>query len=75
MLRVYHEPNGGTRMSGDDLRERFDDHDGSRFTTYEGLNAIEYSADEQLVRRSAVVIPGGASWTGKKLFHLMLQSA
>ena len=73
MLRVYHEPVMGDRTRAEYLRSNFTDY---RFTaTYEGLNAIEYSGDEQLVRRSAVVIPEGGSWTGKKLFHLMLQNA
>ena len=75
MLRVYHEPNGGTRTHADELQRRISTYSGDLLTTYEGLDAIEYSTDERLVRRSAVVIPEGASWAGKKLFHLMLQSA
>ena len=75
MLRVYHQPASGNRTRAEVLQRRFFDYSGPSLTTYEGLDAIQYATDNRLVRQSAVVIrTDGASWIGKKSFHLMLQS-
>ena len=77
MLRVYHQPaSGNERRLARDMQLNFINYNGPLLTTYEGLDAIQYAMDNRLVRQSAVVVRSvSASWTGKKSFHLMLQSA